>query len=84
MTLVFRFCRVLLIGFGFAVALGGAARSEDHPGRIRPGTRSSRAYGTTFGARFGTSRPRNTVLNPEQSAKLPAAATGPEKRRSAR
>jgi hypothetical protein len=31
MTLAFRFCRVLLIGYGIAVILSGAARSQDNP-----------------------------------------------------
>jgi hypothetical protein len=31
MTHIFRFCRVLLIGFGITVTLNGAARSEGPP-----------------------------------------------------
>ena len=31
MTLAFRFCRALLIGFGIAVTLSGAAQSQDNP-----------------------------------------------------
>ena len=82
MTHVFRFCRVLLIGLGIAVTLSGAARSEGPPIEFGPGTRSSRAYGTTFGARSGISRPRSTVLNPELSAEASRASIGSEKRRS--
>ena len=71
MTLVFRFCRILLIGFGIAVILSGAARTGGDP------SNSSRDWiiqsvRTTFSARSEIGDLRNIVLNPELSAGFPA------------